>query len=253
MTHRARWRTRSHEWLRTGFSAHSRAGCLALLLSLACCSALTESAQAQEGPREAYIPILCVTTDDTPTGIVIYLMVLFAKRDDTGGLDVHFLSGPGRFSDKAKTATRQAITGAARAMGLSPDVWNIGLSVPYPGLTIDGASLSAMIGLAAVAMAKGEAVPRHHVISGTITSDRHIGTVGHVGLKVAAASQAGLRAILAPSAAPGRRSQSPSIHVSRVSTVRQAYRALMAPQNLLADGPPSCDTNGPSDTSESSV
>jgi len=121
MTHRTRWRTRSHEWLRTSFSAHSRAGCLALLLSLACCSALAESARAQEGPREAYIPILFVTTGDKPTGMVIYLMVLFAKRDDAGSLDAHFLSGPGRFSEKAKTATRQAITGAARAMGLSPD------------------------------------------------------------------------------------------------------------------------------------
>jgi len=96
-----------------------------------------------------------------------------------------------------------------------------------------------MVGLAAVAMAKGEAVPRHHVISGTITPDGHIGTVGHMELKMAAASQAGLRTILAPSAAPGGWSQSPSIHVSRASTVRQAYRALMAPQNLLADDHPS--------------
>lgn len=219
MIHTRQLRARSHEWLHTGFSTSSRAGCLALLLNLATCSALAEPARTQEGPREAYIPILCVTTGDKPTGTVMYLIMMFATRDDSNGLDVHFLSGPGRFSEKAQTAMKQTITGAARAMGLSTAAWNVDLSVPYPGLIIDGASLSAMVGLAAVAMAKGETVPRHHVISGTITSDGRIGTVGHVELKVAAASQAGLRTVLIPSTVPSGWRQPPSTQVSRVSTI----------------------------------
>lgn len=218
--------------------ADFRAGCLVLLLSLACLTAFSRSADAQDPPREQYIPILCVTTGDKPTGIVMYLMVLFAKRDDSSGLDVHFLSGPGRLSQKAQIATTQAISGTARAMGLSTDAWSIGLSVPYPGLIIDGDSLSAMVGLAVVAMAKGETVPRHRVISGTVTSDGRIGPVGHVGLKVIAAHQAGLRMVLVPSATSGGWVTPSSMQISHVGTVRHAYQTLMAPRSLFADGYP---------------
>jgi predicted S18 family serine protease len=168
--------------------------------------------------------------------MVMYLLVLFAHKDDSGGLDVHFLSGPGRLSQKAQAATARAISGAARAMGLSADTWSVGLSVPYPGLLIDGDSLSAMVALAVVAMAKGEPVPRHRVISGTITSDGRIGPVGHVALKVSAANQAGLSMILVSSAASEGLAMPSPIQVSQVSTVSQAYRTLMAPRSLFADG-----------------
>lgn len=208
----------------------------ALLLNLAYFSASTESVRAQDGPREAYIPILCVTAGDKPTGMVIYLLLLFADRDDTDGLNVHFLSGPGRFSDKSKIATRQAITDAAHAMGLYTETWNVGISMPYPGLLLDGDSLSAMVSLTVVAMARGETVPPRHVISGTITSDGHIGPVSHVGLKVAAANQAGLLTIILPPTTPNGWHPPASVQVSRVSTVRQAYQALMAPRHLFADG-----------------
>lgn len=230
------WWAQSHRCVFNRILAHSRAGCLMLLLSFACLSAFVESADAQNGPREQYIPILCVTTGDKPAGMVMYLMVLFAKKDDSGWLDVHFLSGPGRLSQKAKTATTRAISSAARAMGLSADAWSVGLSVPYPGLIIDGDSLSAMVGLAVVAMAKGEAVPHHRVISGTITSEGRIGPVGHVGLKVAVANQAGLRMVLVSSATSDGLATPSPIQVSQIGTVSQAYRALMAPRSLFADG-----------------
>lgn len=229
-----RW-TPAHGHSLSRMLTHSRAGCLALLLSILCLTAFIESAGAQDSPREQYIPVLCVTTGEKPAGMVIHLMVLFAKRDDTGGLDVHFLSGPGRFSQKAQAAATQAITGVARAMGLSTDSWSVGLSVPYPGLIIDGDSLSAMVGLAVVAMAKGDALPRHRVISGTVTSDGRIGPVGDVALKVTAAHQAGLHTVFVPSATPHRWNQPLPIHVSQVSTVIQAYRALMMPDSLIAD------------------
>ena len=202
MSHTTTQQPQYHRRRHLKLRAYSRARCLALLLSVACVSASTELFRAQDGPREAYIPILCVTTGDKPTGMVIYLLLLFADRDDTDGLSVHFLSGPGRFSDTSKIATRQAITDAAHAMGLSTDTWNVGISMPYPGLLLDGDSLSTMVGLAVVAMARGETVPPRHVISGTITSDGHIGPVSHVGLKVAAANQAGLRAIILPPTTP---------------------------------------------------
>ena len=47
----------------------------------------------------------------------------------------------------AQTAIQQAIYRAARVAGLVPDSWTVILSVPYPGVTIYGDSLSAMVSL----------------------------------------------------------------------------------------------------------
>lgn len=239
----ARW-TPSHGCALHGIFTRSRTTGVALLLSVVCMAGFIESAEAQDGPREQYIPVLCVTTGEKPVGMVIYVMVLFAKRNDTEGLDVHFISGPGHFSQKTQAAAMQAIAGSARALGLSSDSWSVGLSVPYPGLIIDGDSLSAMVSLAVVAMAKGDSIPRHRVISGTITSDGRIGPVSNVTLKVAAAYQAGLHMVLVPSATPRKWRLPPPIQVSEVGTVIQAYQALMAPQSLIVNsGLPEPGTN----------
>jgi len=77
-------------------------------------------------------------------------------------------------------AAKQAIATTARVLGLSSDAWSVGLGALDPGLIITGPSLSAMVGLAVAAMAKGESIPRTRVITGTITSDVHIGPVGGV-------------------------------------------------------------------------
>ena len=235
MTRARNRQTPSQERILNRFRPDSRTRYLVFLLILVCVSATATPVSAQEDPRESYIPVLCVTGEHRPTGMVVYLMVLFAKRSDTSSLDIHFLPGPGRFSDKAKISMRQAITGAAHAMGLSTNTWNVGLSIPYPGLLIDGDSLSAMVGLTAVAMANGKTIPPHHVISGTITIDGRIGPVGHVELKVAAAHRTGPHTIILPSATRNERPPPPFVQVSHIRTVHQAYQALLAPSHLLAD------------------
>jgi predicted S18 family serine protease len=162
--------------------------------------------------------------------MVDHIMVLFAMRDDARGLDVHFITGPGRFTQKTQAATAQAIARAALALGLSTDSWSVGLSVPTPGLTIDGDSLSAMVGLTVGAMAKGESIPRNRVITGTVTSHGQIGPVGGVALKVAAAHQAGLDMVLVP-ATHSKSKTPPRIQVLPVGSVSQAYQALTAPDS----------------------
>jgi hypothetical protein len=209
-------------------------GCATLLLTAGSLSAFIDTARAQDTPREQYVPVLCVPTGQHPVGEVISVQVLFATREDTRGLDIHFLNGPGRLSPKTQTAITQAIVRAARVFGLSTDSWSIGLSVPYPGFTIEGDSLSAMVGLTVVAMAKGAAIPRHRVISGTVTSDGRTGPVGDVPLKVAAAYQAGLHLVLVPATSRGKGKMPHRTRVSSVRTVLQAYQALMAPSNFIA-------------------
>jgi len=205
-------------------------GCIALLLSIVWLTVFVDVARAQGSPREQYIPVLTVTTGGKPTGTVIYIMVVFAMRDDVEGFAVHFITGPGRFSQKTQAATAQAITRAARALGLSTDSWSVGLSVLDPGVIIDGDSLSAMLGLTVGAMAKGESIPRNRVITGTVTSHGRIGPVGAVALKVTAAHQAGLHMVLVP-ATHSKWKTPPRIQVLPVSSVSQAYQALTAPDS----------------------
>ena len=224
----ATWK-RCRELSFCGIRSLSMTGCIALLLSVLCFTVFVDAARAQGSPREQYIPVLCVTTGEKPTGTVIYIMVLFVMRDDARGLDVHFITGPGRFSQKTQAVTTQAIARAARILGLSPNSWSVGLSVTDPGVTIDGGSLSAMVSLTVVAMAKGESIPRDRVITGTVTLDGRIGPVGGVALKVAAAHQAGLQRILVPATAHSKWKTPPLIPILPVGSVVQAYQALTAP------------------------
>jgi len=226
----ATW-NRHRPFSRCGIHALSMTGCITLLLTVLYLTIFVEAARAQDGPREQYIPVLCVTKEGT--GTVVPVMVLFAKRDDAEGLEVHFVTGPGRFSEKAQAATAQAIGNAARALRLSTDSWSVGLSVADRGVIIDGPSLSAMVSLTVVAMAKGESIPRHRVITGTVTFDGKIGPVGDVALKVAAAYQAGLRMVLVPGTALSKSKTPPFGQVLQVASVSQAYKALTAPQRSM--------------------
>ncbi len=214
-------------------------GCAALLLSVSCLTGFAGASGLGEGPQEQYIPVLCVSMEETPTGKVIstgkviYIMVVFTMRNDADGLDVHFTVGPGRFSMATQTAAKQAIANTARALGLSSDSWSVGLGALEPGLIINGPSLSAMVGLAVAAMAKGESIPRNRVITGTITSGGHIGPVGGVGLKILAARQAGLQMVLVPSTDHGKGRTPDFTQVFKVGSVRQAYEALTASQGSM--------------------
>lgn len=224
----ATWK-RCREFSLCGIRSLSLTGCIALLLSVVCFTVFVDTAKAQGSPREQYIPVLCVTTGEKPAGTVIYVMVLFVMRDDADGLDVHFINGPGRFSQKTQAVTVQAIVRAARAFGLSTDSWSVGLSVTDPGVTIEGGSLSAMVSLTVVAMAKGESIPRDRVITGTVTLDGRIGPVGGEALKVTAAHRAGLHMVLVPATAHSKWKKPSLIPMLPVGSVSQAYRALMTP------------------------
>lgn len=227
---KANWKV-YHQVSGCGMGPLAMMGRVILCLILFFLPVFSQEAWAQDSPREQYIPVLTVSAGANPTGSVTYVMVLFSQRDDVKGLDVHFIAGPSRFSLDTQAAIVQAIVRTARALGLSPNSWNVGLSVVDPGVIIEGDSLSAMVGLTVGAMAKGEAIPRSRVITGTVTSDGRIGPVGGVGLKVLAARQAGLQMVLVPSVAD-KRGKTPSFSkVFTVSSVSQAYQALTSPES----------------------
>lgn len=179
--------------------------------------------------REQLIPILGVTMENKPVGTVANLVVSFEERSDHNGLAVQFKNEPGRFSRMAQTAVQQAIYRSARVAGLSPDSWTVVLSNPYPGVTIYGDSLSAMVGLSVIALAKGDFIPPDRVMTGTIGPDGRIEPVGSLPLKVAAAGDAHIRRVLVPEELDTADSdwRTPFLmQVSPVGSVSQAYQAL---------------------------
>ena len=191
---------------------------------------LVEAGSGQ-GRREQLVPILGVKTGQQPTGTVAYLVVAFEERDDQSGLIVHFRNSPGRFSRLAQTSVEQAIRRTARSLSLSTDSWTVDLSVPYPGVTIYGESLSAMMALCVAALSKGDFVAPDRAITGTITPDGRIGPVGSVPLKIAAANDARLHRVLVPEDKDPGDGDYPLpflMQITPVGSVHQAYAALTA-------------------------
>jgi predicted S18 family serine protease len=179
---------------------------------------------------EQQIPILGVMIEgDGAIGTVAHVTVSFAERTDSTGLAVIFRRGAGRLSPMAQTSTEQAIHRAARAAGLSTNSWTVMVTVDQPRMTIYGNSLSAMVGLTVIAMAKGQRILPGRVLTGGIDRDGHILSVGGIPLKVKAAGLAHLNRVLVPeemSPDDGDWQTPFLMQVSPVGSLQQAYLGL---------------------------
>jgi predicted S18 family serine protease len=175
------------------------------------------------------IPILGVTLSDSgPVGVVAKVDLHFEQRSDDSGLMVMFVTGAGKFSPKAQTSVQQAIYRAARAAKLPTHSWTVRLSAA-DDLKVYGDSLSAMIALTVIAIAKHEPIVEGRVITGGITPDGQISKVGGLSLKIAAAKAAHIRRVVVSDEIDPAEGdwQTPFLmHVSPVGSVQQAYLAL---------------------------
>ena len=177
------------------------------------------------------VPILGTTRNQhwEQIGVVAEVQIQFERRHDHSGLRVQFHTSPGRFSPGARRAVQQAIDQVGKVSHLDPDSWTVTLTLPYQGLTIYGESLSGMIGLSVLALAKGDPFPRDRVLTGTITETGKIGVVGGVPLKIQAAYEMHLRHVLIPEeidVADGDWRTPFLMQISPVGTIKKAYRAL---------------------------
>ena len=177
------------------------------------------------------IPILGITLNNhgKPIGVVVHVEIGFEERVDQEGLQVRFHTQPGNFSPLSQHSVRQAILLGGHVAGLHPNSWTITLAFPYKGVTLYGDSLSAMVGLSVVALAKGDPLPTDRVLTGTITSDGKIGPVGGVPFKIYAAYAGHFQRVLIPEerAVSDGDWQTPFLmQVSPVGTVSKAYFAL---------------------------
>ncbi len=163
----------------------------------------SEAAPGIDAPLEhirTAIPILGTTMNEVqePIGIVAEIQLDFLQRRDHDGLDIQFHTTPGKFSPYAQQSVIEALYRVVEAAALNPDSWTIRFSLPYPGVTLYGESLSAMAALTIVALAKNEPVDEETVMTGTVTADGHVGTVGGVPLKIIAAYEQHYRKVLIP-------------------------------------------------------
>ena len=198
--------------------------------------ALASQALAYEIPppihfRHQSVPILGVTINGAhkPVGIVVYVMIHFHKRSDHEGLKVHFRNVPGRFGPLARKGVATAIDRAAKSAHLEGDSWTVVLTFPYSGLTMYGDSLSGMVALSVIALAKGDAIKYGRTLTGTITDDGLIGKVTGVPYKVYAAHSELLDRVLIPEdyhPLDGDWQIPFLMDVAHVGTLEKAYRGL---------------------------
>ena len=191
--------------------------------------------------RHQSIPVLGMTLDTArrPVGIVTYVMIHFYQRSDHDGLKVHFRKIPGRFGPIARKAVATAVHRVATSANLQDDSWTVVLTFPYLGVTMHGDSLSAMVALSVLALAKNDAIVYGRTLTGTITEDGHIGKVPGIPYKVSAAHSEHLDRVLIPEEQyPGDGEwRIPFLmHVSHVGTLEKAYQGLTG-HSLFPDNP----------------
>jgi len=193
-------------------------------------SAATEAGSPIKHIRTT-IPILGTTTNEQAeqVGIVAEIHLEFLQRRDHEGLDIQFLTIPGKFSPYAQQSVKEALNRVVEEAGLNPDSWTVRFVLPYPGVTLYGESLSAMAALNVIALAKNDPVDEETVLTGTVTADGHVGTVGGVPLKILAAHEQHYRRVLIPEepdVADGDWETPFLMEVMPVRSIKKAYLAL---------------------------
>lgn len=207
-----------------------------LLLWLLVAGLLTAEAQAavSEAPRqEQLVRFLAATLPQHPSdprhGVVGEIELAFRKRDDRGGIIVTFERGAGSFSQQTGVAILVAIDRAARLAGLETASWSVRLAVREPDAMVYGDSLSAMVALCVVALAKQDVVQPGRVVTGTVTAAGELGVVTALPYKVEAAYRERMGRVILPAEediVDPPWSTPFLMQVSPVGSVQEAYRAL---------------------------
>ncbi len=186
--------------------------------------------------EERTVPFLGTTLDyGKPVGVVGFLVISLELRNDASGLHI-WSRNPNAFSEETRNAVTDAISRTARYTGISADSWSVRIdSVNH--FRIYGMSLSAMVALTVISMAKGDTIAPHRVITGGIDADGSILAVGGVPLKAIAAHDAGLTLLIPTAPAhPLANPWAPPLpnEVSCVHTVEEAYAKLTG-KKLISD------------------
>ncbi len=221
---------KKQSWVGKG---QQRMAIMFVFLSMVCSFHIANAQESvtSSAAKRSIIPILGTTYNEEweQVGIVAEVELEFVKRGDHDGMNIDFSDEPGRFSSLAQSSVREAIELVSRAANLNTDSWTVRFTLPYAGVTLYGESLSAMAAMSVIAMAKDEMIHSDMVMTGTVTPEGSIGTVGGIPLKIVAAHEEHFRRVLIPEELDVADSdwETPFLmHVSPVKSVDRAYLAL---------------------------
>jgi len=189
---------------------------------------------------ELTVPVLWASSAPGSTEAGVEPATVWAGQDDQAGYSVDLSD----LSDSGAGTSWTAATSSAAAVGtlysgLNPS--KIGLRFTITG-PIDGPSGGAALTVGVVAALRDQSLDPSVTMTGTITANGMIGTVGSVPDKIRAAAAANYKTVLVPEIAPDTGEQtgenvidlgrSVGIDVKQVRTLSQAYQYFTGTQLL---------------------
>ena len=151
--------------------------------------------------RFATVPALVVLADGK-TGIVHYVVLQIDRGPRQAGPTIQFneihLGGGSIVSEDWKEGVQQAVVAAAKAVGEDGREWVITIKNRSSNKLTEGMSSSSAIAVGIMAAWRGDSVRPDVALTGKITPDGQIESVGALLIKVEAAARAQFKTILVP-------------------------------------------------------
>jgi predicted S18 family serine protease len=174
---------------------------LVLLLSAIILCTQAFPVWSADSRRFATVPALGVRADGQ-TGVVHYIVLQIDKDPRQEGPTVQFneihLGGGSIVSEDWKEGVKQAVAAATKAVGEDGREWVITIkNRSYSKLT-EGMSASSAVAVGIVAAWRGDDIKSDVVLTGKITPDGQIESVGALLIKIEAAARAQFKTILVP-------------------------------------------------------
>lgn len=195
---------------------------------------------AADGRRLATVPALSVLAGGQ-IGTVQYVVLQIDKDSrQGGGPTVQFnelnLGGGSIVSEDWKEGVKHAVAAATNAVGEDGRDWVITIKNRSHNALTEGMSASSAIAVGIVAALRGDDIRSDVALTGTITPNGHIESVGAILIKIEAAARAQFTTILVPRGQLDTADRDLSrlatrwnIRIIEVATLEEAYPLMTTP------------------------
>jgi hypothetical protein len=174
-------------------------GCIVMALTLAGCSAPTQSANSPQGGVTVDVPVMWVGTQDDGTEVGgVEITQVWTGKSSSPGYSVDLSTVEAQGAGAAwQAASASAATVATLFNGSDPAKLDIRFTINSP---IDGPSAGGILTVALMASMRNLKLNPEITMTGTISPDGSIGPIGGALSKVTAAQKAGYQKAIIPAA-----------------------------------------------------
>lgn len=188
--------------------------------------------------RFATVPALAVLADGK-TGIVHYVVLQIDKDHRQEGPTIQFneihLGGGSIVSEDWKEGVQQAVAAAAKAMGEDGRQWIITIKNRSSNKLTEGMSASSAVAVGIMAAWRGDSIRPDVALTGKITPDGQIESVGALLIKIETAARAQYKTVLVPRGQLDKADWDLSqlaarsnVNIIEVATLEEAYLLMTA-------------------------